>query len=208
MIRISLILAFGLISNVMLGQNQRASDQKMGPTLRLETGIYYPLGDFEKYIDPSPAFNIIAGIPLSDAWRLDPGLQLFIPQSRKPLTVNGDDGPKSGRINSLSGHLGASINRILNLSPKILMEPRMGIGFSFLQTDAEKENVPKESNDKFYGSETIYLQGGLGIKFFAFRYSYIGLEFNYYFTPYNLFGKRFISSIGNQAISLGISYGL
>jgi hypothetical protein len=32
--------------------------------------------------------------------------------------------------------------------------------------------------------------------------SYIGLEFNYHFTPYNLFGDRFVGNIGNWLLVL------
>jgi hypothetical protein len=189
-------------------QKHLPEEGSLGPTIRLETGLYIPLGEFEKAISPSPSLSIIGGIKLNEKWRIDPGLTLFLPQSNNKVLIVSQKSTVTGRINTLSGHLGASINRVEKLGSRIFMEARAGTGFSFLQTDKEKENVPDDSNDNFYGSETIFLNAGLGFKIFAFKQSYIGLEFNYYFTPYNLFGQRFVDSIGNQAISIGVSYGL
>lgn len=189
-------------------QDKTPLSETLGPSIRLETGLYLPLADFKNSIDTSPTFSIIGGIPLDQHWRIDPALIFFLPQSSNEITINGDAGRIQGRINTLSGHLGANINRVKKIGSRVLLEVRAGTGFSFIQTDTKKKNVPKDSNDLYYGSETLFLQSGLGLKVKAFKYSYIGLEFNYYFTPYNLFSQRFTHSIGNQAISIGVSYGL
>jgi hypothetical protein len=197
-----------LFSIKVSSQHRSLNADSLGPTLRLETGFYLPLAEFKNTIGTSPTFSIIGGIPLNDHWRIDPALTFFIPQSSNEITIKGDSGDVQGRINTLSGHIGASLNRVEQIGSRVYLEARAGTGFSFIQTDTEKENVPEDSNDNYYGSKTIFLQTGIGIKIQAFRYSYIGLEFNYYFTPYNLFGERFVNGIGNQAMSVGVSYGL
>ena len=204
---IALLLAICLVTLMSKGQKP-ANQESVGPIIRIESGLYIPLKEFKRTIDISPTLNIVGGVPLGHQWRLDPYLSFFFPQSKSPISIVGQDSIVNGRINSISGHVGASINRVQRLSRRTLIEARLGTGFSFISTDAEKENVPDDSNDRYYGSETIFLNAGFGFKVFAFRYSYIGLEFNYYFTPYNLFGDRFVGNIGNQAISIGLSYGL
>ncbi|PRP66841.1 hypothetical protein [Nonlabens agnitus] len=193
----------------VVGKAQNSPEQKdLGPVIRIETGMYIPLKELKRNIDISPTLSIVGGIPLNDKWRIDPNLTFFFPQSSSQISIVGQDSIVSGRLNSISGHWGASLNRVEKLGDRTFLEARLGTGLSFISTDTEKENVPEDSNDKLYGSETIFLQAGFGIKVFAFRYSYIGLEVNYYFTPYNLFGDRFVGNVGNQAISVGLSYGL
>ena len=197
-----------LLSVIAYAQKNLPQESSLGPTIRIETGTYVPLQTFKKAINISPYLGIIGGIKLNDKLRLDPKLVFFLPQSKDPVKIIGNDSIVTGRINLLSGHFGASINRVEKLGARTFVEARLGSGFSFLQTDAKEFDSKKNSEDTHYGSETIFLNAGLGIKVFAFKQSYIGLEFNYYFTPYNLFGKRFDGSIGNQALSFGLSYGL
>lgn len=202
------VLILVLTSNALIAQRFLPEEGSIGPTISIETGAYMPLKTLRNAMKTSPYLSVSAGIKLTDTWRLDPKFTLFFPQSNERVTVFGKDSLVKGRINSVSGHLGASINRVERVGSRTFLEARVGTGFSFLQTDSEKENVPEDSNDNYYGSETIFLNAGLGIKVFAFKSSYIGLEVNYYFTPYNLFSQNFKSSFGNQALSIGVSYGL
>jgi len=196
-----------LITQITLGQYTIPEITKLGPNIRLESGIYMPLGTFAKTIDPSPSFGLIGGIKLSKKLRLDPQLMFFIPQSRTPVLIDGDEGIVSGRINLLSGNIGATLNRVFILNKNSLFEIRGGTGVSILQTDRKKENTEDCDNDQFYGSETIFLKTGIGFKTRILKYNFIGIEINYLYTPYNLF-KPFVSSIGNQALSLSVSYGI
>ena len=180
----------------------------LGAHISLSIGAYVPVSSLKKVINTSSYLSITGGIKLDDTWRLDPSLTLFFPQSNERVSIITSDSVVMGRVNTLSGHLGASINSVKKIGSRTFIEARLGTGFSFLQTDTMKQDVAEDSNDNFYGSETIYLSAGIGITVFGFEHSFIGLTMNYYFTPYNLFSQNFQSSFGNQAMSIGITYGL
>ncbi|ARN79141.1 hypothetical protein BST97_14750 [Nonlabens spongiae] len=148
------------------GQHTIPEITKLGPNLRLETGLYIPLGKFAETIDPSPSFGLIGGIELTDKFRLDPQLMFFIPQSRKTVLIDGEEGVISGRINSLSLNFGATLNRVYILSPNSLFELRAGTGLSVLETDRKKESADNcdDSNDHYYGTATPFFKAGIGFK--------------------------------------------
>ena len=210
--KVKIIYTIAVILVITMGKsNAQASlpeEGSLGAHITLSVGAYVPVSNLKKAINTSSYLSIIGGIKLDDKWRLDPSLTLFFPQSNERVFIMASDSVVKGRVNTLSGHLGASINRVEKIGSRTFIEARVGTGFSFLQTDTKKQDVPEDSNDNFYGSETIFLSAGLGITVFAFEHSYIGLTMNYYFTPYNLFSQNFHSSFGNQAMSIGITYGL
>ncbi len=191
----------------LTAQENLPENDALGPYLTVQSGIYIPQGTLTDAMRSSPFLAIVASIPLAKQWTIDPAVTLFFSQAQGPIGVREGENVILGRISGVGGHFGVSFNRVEKLGRRTFVEARAGTGFSFIGTNIKKENVPEESDDRYYGSETIFLQGGVGIKVFAFRYSYIGLELNYYYTPYNLFKKNFSPTIGNQALSIGISYG-
>ncbi|WP_035334447.1 hypothetical protein [Dokdonia sp. PRO95] len=202
------LVVFLFVVGRSISQASLPEEGSLGAHISLSVGAYVPISNLKKAINTSSYLSITGGIKLNDKWRLDPSLTLFFPQSNERVFIMAGDSVVKGRINSLSGHLGAFINRVERIDSRTFIEARVGTGFSFLQTDTMKPDVPEDSDDNFYGSETIFLSAGLGITVFAFEHSYIGLMMNYYFTPYNLFSQNFNSSFGNQAMSIGVTYGL
>ncbi|AEE18515.1 hypothetical protein [Dokdonia sp. 4H-3-7-5] len=204
----TILVVFFFVMGKSIAQASLPEAGSLGAHISLSVGKYVPLSNLKTAFNTSPYLGIVGGIKLDDKWRLDPSLTLFFPQSNERVFIIASDSLVLGRVNTLSGHLGGSINRVEKVGRRTFIEARVGAGFSFLQTDTKKQDVSEDSNDNYYGSETVFLNAGLGVTVFAFEQSYVGLTMNYYFTPYNLFSQNFNSSFGNQAISIGITYGL
>ena len=163
--KVKIIYTIAVILVITMGKsNAQASlpeEGSLGAHITLSVGAYVPVSNLKKAINTSSYLSIIGGIKLDDKWRLDPSLTLFFPQSNERVFIMASDSVVMGRVNTLSGHLGASINRVEKIGSRTFIKARVGTGFSFLQTDTKKQDVPEDSNDNFYGSETIFLSAGI-----------------------------------------------
>ena len=172
---------------------------QLNQAFRIDAGVFFPLYNLKNTLGISPHLGGYFGFPLSEKYRLDIGLSLFIPINSKKIEYFLPDKTLSGKVD-LSGTMGFWASRSDMIKKSWFIENRFGTGLGFLGTNIKKDN-PKHENDKYYDSETIFLCLGTGI-----RKGRIGLSFNYYFVPYNAFEKRLKTNFGNQYMTVSTYY--
>lgn len=179
----------------------------IGEGIRLEIGAYVPYKNLSRAFQISPVLTLAGGVYLNDKFRLDPQFSFVFVQSEDKVPLIEDPDVLDGRVSSIIT-IGASLNRVFSLNRISAIDVRAGTGFSYLLTDRKTYDAPKNEDDEYFDAATMYFTVGVGYKIAAFKFSYIGLELNYHFTPYNLFHQHFYSSFGTQTFSIGLSYGL
>ncbi|WP_460217932.1 hypothetical protein [Psychroserpens sp. MEBiC05023] len=171
----------------------------------LEVNRFIPIGSFSKTLEQSVGAGFYFGIPLDDKLRLDLGTSVFFPKTKSQIRYYANEEVLEGNAN-LSGTLGVWLTKVKRIGKNWYWDNRFGTGLGFFQTDI-KTGKPKEDNDSVYGVETVFVNLGTAIRTQLFK-SNIGIKFDYFFVPYNLFKKRLPSNFGEQYLTVGLIYGL
>jgi hypothetical protein len=162
---------------------------------RVDAGVFIPLYNLKNTLRISPHLGLYFGFPLTEKYRFDLGASFFIPVNSKELEYFLPDQTLTGKAD-LSGTMGLWVSRSDELKKSWFIENRFGTGLGMLGTNIRKDK-PKNENDRWYSSETFFLNLGTGIK-----KGRIGLSLNYYFVPYNAFEKNLKTDFGNQYLTL------
>jgi hypothetical protein len=207
-----LLLGFYLIS-LIKGYTQEKSikehtlwlnNWELNSSITIQIGTMLPIGQLSDNLDVSPQFGVYLGVPINHSYRIDLGVNLFFPQEKEPIKYfTGSETLEGGTL--ISGALGCSLTKVKRIGEKLYWDKKVGLGLGFFQTDIET-GKEKEENDSVYSSETIYLNFGTALRTEIFK-SNIGLELNYFLSPYNLFKKSLPRKFGNQYLTLALSYG-
>ena len=170
-------------------------------SFRIDVGVLNPLGNLRNNLGISPHFGVLFGFPFTEKYRVDVGLNFFIPANRLEIMYfpfNG--GALSGRA-TWGGTMGVWGSRTDMIRRGWFIDNRLGLGLGFLGTNIRNPNHqpnpnPWENNhnSRYLSSETIFFNLGTGI-----RRGRIGLSLNYFFVPHG----NLKSDFGNQYLTIG-----
>ncbi len=172
--------------------------------MQVEGGVFVPIGHLTRTLNPSPQLAFYLCRPLSAKYSIDMGTSIFIPVNSRQLQYILPDTVLTGKA-ILSGVMGLWCTRTETCGKKYFWDSRIGSGLGFFQTDIDT-NKPESENDSVYGSETIFLNVGSGMRMVAFSRRCVGLGLNYYYVPYNAFHKNFQKGFGNQYLTASVSF--
>ena len=165
---------------------------------RIDAGAFIPLDNLKNTLGVSPHLGLYFGFPLTERYRIDLGMSIFIPANRKELEYFLPNETLSGKPD-FGGTMGIWASRIDLLKNCWAIDSRFGTGLGFFGTNIAN---PKSKYDgDTYGTKTIFLNVGTGV-----RKGNVGLSFNYFFVPYNAFGKKFKANFGSQYLTISTYY--
>ncbi|MCL2098526.1 MAG: hypothetical protein FWH23_07205 [Bacteroidales bacterium] len=162
---------------------------------RIDAGVFVPLDNLKNTLGVSPHIGLYFGVPLTEKYRIDLGVSVFIPVNRKEMEYFLPNEALTGKP-SFSGTMGIYASRADLLKNCWVIENRFGTGLGVFGTNIKKDK-PKHEYAEWYSAETIFLSLGTGI-----RKGNLGLSLNYFFIPYNAFKKNFKTDFGSQYLTI------
>lgn len=201
----SFFIANVFSQNDSIALKNEASGSHMNYIFSLDISSFVPSGHLKNTLNTSLGIGFSFGVPLNQNFRIDLGVSLFFPKTNQSIKyINNDQVLEGGA--STSGALGIWATHRTPIGKNLNWEKRFGLGVGFFQTDIET-GKPKEENDSVYSAETVFVSLGTGIRVKVFNRN-IGIKVDYFYSPYNLFKKRFPSNFGNKYFMLGLTFGI
>ncbi|MDO9511137.1 MAG: hypothetical protein Q7J34_05225 [Bacteroidales bacterium] len=176
-----------------------------GLTMNVLSGVWIPLGKLSTTFSPSPHFGFSFGAPVTKSLRIDLGVSLNILINDKKFDLYIEDS-----IQSVNGTmcvtLGVWITKEFVLNKSLFLDISGGVGLGAIDTNRKKsQSNNTDSNDNYYGMNTIDVSMGIGIRKKVFDRNSIGIQITYHFAPYEL-DDILVKRLGNQFSSLALSY--
>ena len=196
----------------VIGQTSNSIGNKSEfKSIEVETGIIYPIGNLEKYMNTSVIFGVWKRNEWSESTLINYGGQFFFPKHHNFNYVND---PYESNTKSFAGNLGARMDKKLLMNDmnkvSIISSTTFGYGFYFfddIKRREEYDNLPEskkgEDSKPLFNRPFSTIHFGQSIKI---NYKQIGVFAQYSYTPYYLFSKVIDKKFGEQAIMLGITY--
>lgn len=193
-----------MAQNAIVKEDNYGYNWELASSFSLEVNTFVPIGDLSKSLKQSVGIGFYFGFPIDRRTRIDLGTSLFFPKTRRNIRYSiGGKTLDGGAM--MSGVLGVWGTRVKRVGNQWYWDKKIGLGMGFFQTDIET-GKPKEENDSVYGVETFFLSAGTTLRTRLFN-SNIGIKFDYFLTPYNLFKKRLPTNFGMQYATVGLIYG-
>lgn len=173
-------------------------DQYIG--LEIYTGLFGSYG-LSKTLGISQILGFGLTAPLAKKWTGDLHLKFrfsYNPKEFNFFAMNQLQTVKSHTVINVGANVGYQILDLPIGSKTVIIHPKVGLGFDFINTGLYEEVGEEEYN--YYNPTTLHLSMGVSALFPIFKTSYIGLGFYYHYIPYH-WDKRVRSKMDENYLS-------
>jgi hypothetical protein len=173
-------------------------DQYIG--LEISTGVFGSYG-LSQTLGVSQIFGFGLATPLSKKWTGDLHLKLrfnYNPKDYNFYAMNQLHTVKSHTVINVGANIGYRILDLPIASKKVMIIPKVGLGFDFISTGLYEEVGEEEYN--YYNPTTLHVSLGVNALLPIFKTSYLGISFYYHYIPYH-WDKRLRSKMDSNYLS-------
>ena len=177
--------------------------------LKIEAGIWIPVGNFSSKVGVSPNFGIhLPFINRPDRnFRIDCIVSLFIPQNTKEFTYTATDTAFTTKMGAPAGVFGLLFTKTKPIANSRLIhyfDQTAGLGIGIYPTTTDGPKKDPEDNVRNYHFDTIHLSYGVVVRRKIFRHKSIGIAVRYNFTPTSWFDPHVGSGFGSSSITTSL----
>jgi len=191
----------------LIDQNEKRIEDR--GFVKLEAGIWIPVGKLSSKVGVSPNFGI--HLALIDnpklRFRVDCIISLFIPQNTKEFEYSLKDSVFMTKIGAPAGVFGLLLTKTKNISNNTVIDyfdQTYGLGIGIFPTITEEPKENPEDRTKHYHFDTVHLSYGVAFRKKIFRHKSVGLAFRYNFTPTGWFDSNVGQGFGNSSVTTSL----
>lgn len=191
-----------VIGSYMRKEYRKERDQY--PALILGTGVHFPLGSSKK-LGVSHKLTIGYSTPMYSKWMVDFSMNFkFAYQPQNYIFYALDylheiKAKTAGDFSVITGF--KMVDFYVNKNTKLLIHPKIGVGFEFITTKIVEEISEEEFRNYF--PSTLNLTMGFTTMISGGKTSYFGLGVYYHFIPYN-WDKRVRTKFDQNYMSIDL----
>ena len=169
---------------------------------QLHTGIHSPLGN-KNIFGNNPSIGFSFSSPLKDKYIVEIGIKMRINMNDKNFEYDALE--QLNTVNSnMSTQMGINMGYKIFENDKLIIIPKIGVGFESVDTGLSEDKGDNQSKD-YFNLKTVHLSGSIATMIPIFKTKYIGVELGYHYTPYQL-DQNLATPIDTSAISAELLY--
>lgn len=185
--------------------------------IRLEAGLFVPLGSLSNKMGISKEFGIYYRLKMPHNDIADLGFKFYFPEDNKDFTYYDRDSTYTTRSKSFGLIALTKINKHFQINifeKEYIVEYSSGIGFNFFLFDNKvmdesgwETNTDDDGNNSYKLNTDLkalmspYFSQSIGVS-----RKQLGLSLQYNFMPFNWFSKRIEGGFGNSGASIVFIY--